>query len=342
MVNIRDIARLAKVSPATVSLALRGDPRVAAATSKRVHEIARREHYQVNMAASSLRAKRNGVIGLAVYESNGIYAARMAALLIQQAHERGLEAIVQQTSRMSRDDLFAFGQVINRLCDGMILYSSMLSRDATEALDQLHHDKPLVLLDDERSSLHFDTVGFSCEGQAEMAASHLIAIGCRDIVVLGADGTSRADRGDRSNVAQRSRGARQACEEHGVPLDASHFIECEWDYQSAYETLLAALREGRRFDGLLCMNDAMAIGALRALRQMNIDVPGEVAVIGIDGIEETAFSAPSLTTVAAHVEAQAKTAIDLLVERIEHPDDERPARHVNVGYELIVRESTSR
>lgn len=346
MANIRDIARLAGVSPATVSLAMHGDPRVAAATAQRIRQIAKEQHYTASLTARSLRMQRNGVIGLAVYKTDQPYPAKMASLLAEEVKRRGAEAIMQQTGGLTTDDLLTLRRVINQLCDGMILNSTMLSKDRLSDLDILDAGKPIVLLDDARSQLPFDTVGFSCSGQAELAMSHLFAVGCRKVLVLGTDYLPISACTDRTVSAWRVLGCHQAAMAQGLTLGPEHFAQCEWNYQSAYETMLRLLSQtdagAPRFDGIMCMADSVGIGALRALRERGVDVPGQVAVIGIDGIAESAFSEPGLTTVATDMGAQARTAVDLLLERINEPAQEFTPKHVSVGYELVLRGSTAR
>lgn len=145
---------------------------------------------------------------------------------------------------------------------------------------------------------------------------------------------------------QRLRGALAALNEAGIAFDPSWAIDCAWDFETARETVRQLVdsqtdpRGSLPIDGLFCMNDVLAIGAARGFADCGIRVPNDVAIIGFDGIRETAYTTPSISTVALDYDDYARKALDLLAARIDAAGDE-PRRLVS-GYRIVQRESTTR
>ena len=113
-----------------------------------------------------------------------------------------------------------------------------------------------------------------------------------------------------------------------------------WHRATGAETMERLLDSGVEIDAVFGLNDALALGALHALHARRIDVPGQIAVIGFDDIEETAYSSPTLTTVAPGREQIATTAVDLLLARIEELEPGKPFVQVITDFEIVGREST--
>lgn len=341
MTTIRDIARIAGVSIATVSLALRDDPRIANATAKRIKDIARDEHYVVDLTARSLHNKRNGIIGLTVFDLDKPYPAEVASEVVAAAQRRHLETLMHQIAPGGEptSEYLATWKAISQLCDGIIINSQSALRNG---LDRLAGDTPMVLLSHSNGGFALDTVSIAHDKEAELAMGHLLDIGCTRIVVLGTpyQTVEEASRGNDLHE-QRLRGFSRACTQRNIDTNILTFVACDWSMEAARRQMLYLLDSGERFDGLLCLTDTMAMGALRALKDRNVQVPEDIAVMGLDGIKEGEFLVPSLSTVEPNLREQAEQALTLLTERIEGGAD-LPPRHVDIGYRLIQRESTMR
>ncbi|MBW3091838.1 LacI family DNA-binding transcriptional regulator [Bifidobacterium sp. 82T10] len=341
MTTIRDIARIAGVSIATVSLALRDDPRIANATAKRIKDIARDEHYVVDLTARSLHNKRNGIIGMTVFDIDKPYPAKVASEVVAAAKRRNLETLMHQLvpDATPTDKYLATWKAVSQLCDGIILNSDSALRNG---LYRLSGDTPMLLLGEPDDEFGLDTVTIAHDRESELAMGHLLDIGCTGIVVLGSPYTSEEQAiGRKTLLDKRAYGFYQACRHHQVDPDMIRFVTCDWSMTEAHRQMLYLLDSGERFDGLLCLTDTMAMGALRALKDRNVQVPEDIAVMGLDGIREGEFLVPSLSTVEPNLREQAEQALTLLTERIEGGTD-LPPRHVDIGYRLIQRESTMR
>lgn len=346
MTTMTDVARAAGVSRATASYALRGDPRIAPDTADKVRAAAASLHYTANLSAKSLRSGRSGLIGVAIFELDKPYPSEMSAAVSREAARHGLETIVQQTSNSKEREISILRKVTSQLCDGTIFSPGNVS---VEEISALHGGKPLVLLDDIADDPLFDCVFTACESGAEAAIRHLVDVGCRSIGVLGADYESLLDDSQSTSVSgRRLAGALKALDEAGIEIDERHVVHTLWEMEDARRAAHRIVDEGLAFDGLFCMTDTVALGAIRGFADRGVRVPQDVAVIGFDGINEGEYSTPSLSTIRTDLDDLARKAVGLLLARLDEdanglPRERRaPVRRLTADYRLVARESTRR
>jgi DNA-binding LacI/PurR family transcriptional regulator len=143
------------------------------------------------------------------------------------------------------------------------------------------------------------------------------------------------------SAALRERGYREALDAAGIPFDPALVGEAGfWHRSTGADAMRALLDSGVEVDAVFAMNDAMALGVLHVLHDRRVRVPGEVAVIGFDDIDDGAYSAPTLSTISPGREQIARTAVDLLRRRIAD-SSARPYEQVVADYAVVVRESTA-
>ncbi|KAB8290989.1 Periplasmic binding protein-like domain-containing protein [Bifidobacterium avesanii] len=338
MVTMKDVAREANVTTATVSYVLNGTGSVGAGTRARVLDAAKRLNYTKNLAAMKLRSGKNGIIGLALYDVGMPYAAELSKTASIEALRHGLQLLVQQTSSSKAEERSIIETITNQFCDGMIMMAGALP---SEEIHTLSRGKPVVLIDDHSPDSPLDSIFTPCREGAKTAISRLIAEGRRNIVMLGVHATTfPLDEQSTRATVRYTLGYRDAMEEAGLTVAPDNFVICGWTSREAYEATARLLETGRRFDGVFCMSDSMAIGALSALNDHGVRVPEEVSLIGFDGIDEGNYTTPKLTTVATDTRQLAGTAVTMLLDRIERPDSGKPPQRVTIGHRLIERGTT--
>ncbi|ANJ05722.1 LacI family DNA-binding transcriptional regulator [Streptomyces parvulus] len=341
--RIKDVARHAGVSEKTVSNVINDYAHVSDRTRRVVRDSIEQLGYRVNLAGRHLRKGRTGIIALVVPELDIPYFAELARHVIREAEERSLTVLIHQSGADRAHELAALAGFGSTFVDGIIL--SPLALTADDLRDRSGFP-PTVLLG-ELLEEGADHVAIDNEGAAREATRHLIGLGRRTILAVGG-----VDAPGLGTAEARTRGYRAALEEAGLPYDPSLVVPVDsFRMPAGARAVARLLREGARPDALLCLNDQLALGALRALHEHGAEVPGDVAVVGFDDVEGGRFSVPTLSTVAPDKAAVAKVAVELLQRRIEDatgPDDvgagtgsgaQSPEDRI-VAHRLVLREST--
>lgn len=332
-VRLRDVAERAGVSVRTVSNVVNDFPHVSPAVRERVQEAIAELGYAPNMTARFLRGGRTGMIALAVPELSVPYFAELAGHTMRAAQRHGLTLLIEETGGdREREILFATGPRSSTI-DGLIL--SPLTADADDLGDRTR-SVPVVLLGERTVEAPVDHIAIDNVRAAHVATTHLVEAGCRRIAAIG------AHPGHDSRMADlRLEGYERALADSGTPRDDRLVVPTPWfTRRDGYDAVVRLLDADTRPDGLFCLNDLLALGAIRALADRGLRVPEDVAVVGIDGIEDGEFSLPSLSTIAPDKAGIASRAVDLLVARMNGPDG-RPAVDDVADFTLVVRESTT-
>ncbi|GAA4628317.1 LacI family DNA-binding transcriptional regulator [Cellulomonas oligotrophica] len=330
---MHDVAARAGVSIKTVSNVVNGYPYIRESTRTKVEEAIAELGYHVNVSARNLRRGRTGLIGLAVPELSLPYFAELADSVIRAAEERGVTVLIEQTGAVRERELEVLTGQRRMFTDGLI-YSPLAL--GPEDVDALGVDYPMVLLGERIFGGPADHVTMSNVEAARAATAHLLSLGRRRIAVVGAHAGESV-----GSAALRVQGYRAALEDAGVPFDPALVGEAGlWHRATGAETMARLLDDGVEIDAVFGLNDALALGALHTLHARRVDVPGTIAVIGFDDVEETAYSSPTLSTVHPGREQIAATAVDLLLARIDAPDVDRPFQQVVADFSIVAREST--
>lgn len=332
-VTLHDVARAAGVSIKTVSEVVNHSTRVAPATRARVEAAVAELGYQPNLSARRLRSGRTGVIGLAIPElTTSGYFSELAAAVVDAAERLDLVVLIEQTGGLRAKELAALSSARRSMTDGLLL--NALELDPSD-VEHLPRTSPTVLLGERRLGDQFDHVTFRNADAAHAAATHLIRRGRRRILLLSGDPVTSA------SAATRLTGFTQALSDADIDPDPSLIVPIDvWNHETGLLATQDALARGVRFDAVLGMNDALALGAVRALHDAGLTIPGDVAVAGIDNIIESCHSHPRLTTVDPDRPGIAAQALDLLLARLADKDDDAPAQYIERDFALIAREST--
>lgn len=323
-VTIKDVAARVGVSVSTVSRAFTMPDLVQEATRAKVLEVAREMGYQPNRAARGLVTSKTGNVGLVVPDlANPFFAAVLkgAEIRAREADYLVFLANTEENPRTEEDLIRAMAKQV----DGMVLASSRMT-DAQ--LEQFLPHTPTVLLN--RRVPGSPAVLMDSGDGVRQAVEHLAALGHRRIAYLAGPRNSWSNR-------DRRRGLRAATRAFGVhAVELGPFVPLFEAGLQAADLALAA-----DVTAVLAFNDLMALGVLNRLAQRGVAVPADLSVVGFDNIAMSAMTTPPLTTVEMPTQLAGRVAVDLLLERLAHPDDEADARFQRLlGTQLIVRSST--
>ncbi|WP_432839257.1 LacI family DNA-binding transcriptional regulator [Dactylosporangium sp. CA-092794] len=318
--TIRDVARACGVHVSTVSRTFSAPHLVNPGTRSRVLSVAESLGYRPNPAARALITGRTHNIGLIVADIANPFFPPLIKAAESQARERGHHLFVADTN----EDPAVEAELVHALAkqvDGVLLCSPRMSN---EQIGELRRDVPLVVVN--RPVEGLPAVVMDVAGGARSAIEHLVALGHRDLALLGGPRGSWSNREIRRAATAAARAAGATLTPLGPlrPTEAAGAGAAE-----------AVLRTGAT--AVLAYNDLMAIGLLEALHDRGVRVPGELSVVGVDDIALSRLVRPRLTTVATPTAAAGRAAVDLL---LHHDEDHRAAALVTLQTELIVRDST--
>ncbi|WP_443073296.1 LacI family DNA-binding transcriptional regulator [Streptomyces sp. NBC_01451] len=334
--TIRDVAVKAGVSVATVSRALAGNYPVSEATRARVMAAVESLHYVVNVHAKALSGQVAGPIAMVLQDITGPSLAHVAAGVEQEAAARGRLSLVCVThnDRGREDDLVQLMREQHAaaviLVGGAVLDDAYHERMAEYARALESAGSRLVLCGRPPlpSSLPVTVVDYDNRGGAFQAVDHLLGMGHRRVLFLGGDPLM-------SSAEQRRSGYRQALRAHDVPYAEELDVAGQYTRVSGYQRIRAALKEGLGFTAIFAGTDVVAVGALAALREAGLSVPGDVSLVGFDDVPFAADLTPALTTVRVPYEDLGRTAVRLALEGEKPLADD----HVVLGTQLVIRQS---
>jgi DNA-binding LacI/PurR family transcriptional regulator len=332
-VTIRDVARVSGYSIKTVSNVINGHPQLRPETRKRVQDAIDQLGYRPNLSARNLRSGRTGVIGLIIPDLTTAYFAELADAVMRAAATRGIAVLIEPIGSGRENELAALRGQHRHMVDGIIYNSLTLGSADAELLKAV--DTPLVVLGDTSFNGQVDRITMANTAGAKLATEHLLAIGRRRIVALG------AHEGDIVASAElRLAGYRSALEEAGLPFDPDMVCYADsWHRRGGAAAMTRLLADGPDFDAVFAFNDTLALGAMRVLQEAGVRIPQDVAIIGFDDLDETRYSLPTLSTVNPRRDQIAQAALETLLRRIEGGAD-LEAREIETGCSIEVRESS--
>ncbi|HLS63950.1 MAG TPA: LacI family DNA-binding transcriptional regulator [Ruania sp.] len=329
--TMQDVAARAGVSVKTVSNVVNDHPHVSTATRDLVLGAIESLGYRMNTSARSLRRGRTGMLGLALPSLSLPYFAELADAMIAAADRQGQVLLIEQTGAERAREIDALRSVRRSMTDGLI-FSPLALGQQDEHL--LQPEAPLVLLGERIFTDRFSHVTMRNREAARAATSHLIARGRRRIAVVGVHPDEVV-----GTAALRLHGYEDALAEAGIRADPALYGEAgPWYRPDGVRAMNRILDSGAKPDAVFGMNDTLAIGALHVLQSRGYRVPEDVAVIGFDGIEETQYSAPTLSTVHIQRDEIAATAVQLLQQTIADPGSQ--PHLIDVGFQIESRAST--
>jgi Transcriptional regulators len=329
--KLEDIAKLAGVSRSTVSRVVNASPNVGAATRKRVEKIIQTTGYHPNAAARSLASQRTNMIGLVIPRTTSAFFTDPYFPHLTQGvafacnnHHMTLSLFLVGNQE---DENEITPRLLRRgMLDGILLQSGNSDDMLFRRLISSH--VPLLVLGrpfEEKSVNYIDVDNISA---AKNATSHLIRLGYQRIGMI--TGAIRS-----TTSIDRQAGFKQAMAEAGKTIDPSLIVEGDFSENSGYVAMKKLLPF--RPDAIFAQSDVMAIGAMRAVQEVGLDIPKDIAFVGFDDLPIASTLPIKLTTVHQPITHFGIKAVDLLIDMIEKGT--KPAKRMILDAELIIRDS---
>lgn len=327
MASIRDVAKLAGVSPATVSRVMNGTARVDPEKMERVQRAIEETGFVPNEVARSLFKKSANMIGLIIPSIRNPFFTQMASYIDEAAHRQGYRVFLCEVGSGDLEREKAALQMLSSMnADGVILAST--NDDIQPFVEQ--YRLPVVALD-ARIGAENANAYICCDDYmgGRMAAEYLLECGCTNPVCI---------RGSQSIQSARARyeGYRDVCRERGLP---ERIVECDYDFDMGLAMTERLLQTYPDVDGIIACNDIVAISTYKILHKRKIAVPEQVQLIGFDNIHLATLMSPELTTIRQPIREMAEKAVALMMDKDNN--DKKGARFV-FPVTVCERETTKR
>jgi LacI family transcriptional regulator len=327
--DIHTVARLAKVSTATVSRTINHVPTVNAKMAKRVWEVVKELDYLPNTQARALVSGRSRLLGLIVSEITNPFFPELIQGFEEVAVEQGYEILIGSTNydpeRMKR----CIRRMVERKAEGVAVMTFGIEEPLLEQLAE--RKVPLVFVDVGPDRPGISLLRVNYHQGIRQAVQHLAALGHREIAFV--TGPLRLH-----SAQSRLAAFRRAVEECGITIDPSRIVEGDHTMEGGMNAAEKLLTGGNRPTAVMCSNDVTAIGVLHEAYRVGMRVPDDLSVIGFDNIHITQMTIPPLTTIQMSCFELARAAVMALKAHVEGTPEAK--REIPIETQLVVREST--
>ncbi len=328
MITLKDVAKVAGVSYATVSRALSGSPEIGEDTRKRILKICEEMGYTPNSVARSMVMKRTNIIGLILASIDNPFMSELTNHIEIYARKCGYNLMVCNSSYDPNLEKEVFSLLLGRQVDGIIMIP--VGNESYDSLKALTAQVPTVFISENMQDLPENYVAVDNRRGTESATEYLYSLGHRKIVYFGC-------RTHSVTHSLRLEGYLDACKKLGIAPSVIH------NHYSRSSYPVGNLLAEEYFSGphdhtaMLCASDALAIGVMQAAYNHGVSIPGDLSLIGFDNISFSALPPIDLTTINQPKQQMATEAVDMLLDRIKNPDS--PHRRVIVPPTLVERKS---
>lgn len=326
MINIREVARMAGVSPATVSRVINGTAKVSAEKRARVLEVISATDFVPNEVARSLFRKSAKLIGLIIPSIKNPYFTQVASVIEKLATQNGYRVFLCDVGDDIEKEQAAIQTLVSMNADGIIIASTNEEIEDYLAMCQI----PVVAVDTLFSNKKVAAYVYSdYYTGGRMAMEHMIDCGCKKIVCI---------KGPQKIYSAKCRyeGYRDVCRERGIE---EHTVTCDYDFNAGLAMTEELLRLYPDVDGIIACNDVVALSTYKILYRQNISVPDQVQLIGFDDIMWSNLFTPALTTISQPIQEIATRAAELIIDIASYTGK---GEEIVYPVELIIRETTKK
>jgi LacI family transcriptional regulator, fructose operon transcriptional repressor len=327
MVSIKEVAAAAGVSTATVSRVLSNGLHVRPEVRERVLATVERLGYRPNLVARSLRSQQSSTIGLIVSDISNPFFTAISRAVEDTAYEQGFSVLLCNTDENPEKEAIYLNLMRDTSVAGAIMSPT---RKTVANFAESNLPLPIVVVDRFISNGDVDTVLLDNVDAAYRLITHLIERGYRRIAALCSE---------MSTGLERQVGYEKALRAHGLAPKSEYMKYVPPKSEAGYVATLKMLDVAEPPDALFTINSLIAEGALQAIRERNLTIPDDIALVTFDDTTWSSLVQPPITLIAQPTYEIGKTAAELLIQRIADPG--RPTRQVILKGQLLVRGSSA-
>ena len=331
MVTIKDIAQLAGVSKTTVSKVLnKKDQKISNATRKKILAIVKEKNYTPNKMAQSLVTKKTKTIGVIIPDIRNPFFTDIVRGVEDKAIKEDYNIILCNTDENPQKEIKAFNALLQKMVDGIIFAPS--SKMDLNSKQYGLSTKPIVLVDKKLQIENLKgIVSLDNEEGTFLQVNHLVENNHKKILYLSGPLKNEITR-------DRIKGYKKALEQANIKYDENLVIQGEYSLEWGYEIIKSLKR--LNFTAICAANDLIAIGAMKALKERNVNIPKDISVVGFDDIQTSNIIEPQLTTINQNSYNMGYESANILIKNLQE-NKLNDIQKIVFKPELIIRSSTS-
>lgn len=326
--KMSDVAKLANVSPATVSRVLSNPDLVSKETREKVLDVINKVNYKPHIVARQFRTKETKIILVVVPDITSAFFSRVLRGIEHVAVQHGYQVILGDTENEIKREQEYINLLLQKQADGMVL---LTARQDKSRLEEISEHFPMVLACEYVDGLNVPTISIDNISSARKATEHLIKQGHTKIAHITGSMNVILSR-------DRLRGFQQAMMSHDLEIDSSFIQESDASYESGYDQMMKLLALETPPTAVFAFNDEVAIGAMKAVKDSQLSIPDDIAIVGFDNINMASIVEPNLTTINQPKYEIGKKAMELLLKIINGESLQK--KKFVMRDELIIRESS--
>lgn len=333
--TIKDIANVLGLTPSAVSKALNNHPRISEKTRVAVLQVAKNLNYQPNHLASALRKGKSNLVGVIIPRANSNFFSSVVEKMEEVLNENGYNVIMTQSNESYEKECRDIDALLFTQVDGIIasMANETIQLDAYKKIKS--RGIPLILFDRGENDLGVDYVGIDDYLSSQMVVKHLVEQGCKRIAHIAGFNHTRI-------YKNRIRGYKDALNEFNLPFSADLIIESNLRIKDGRRIMKQLLDLKNPPDAVYAAGDLAALGALQVLKEEQVKIPQEIALVGFSNEPFTSFVSPSISTVNQHSSDIGRLAAEAFLDRIKNPSKEVKLNKIILDAELIVRDSSDK
>ena len=332
MATIKEVAKKAGVSVGTVSNVLRGSPTVSTEIRARVDKVIRLLDYHPNQAARSLKTSQSHLLGMVISDITNPFFPQLARGAEDAAIQQGYLVVASNTDDQVEREKRILSVLRARSVDGILLVVAPNRGDSEHIRKIMESKIPIVCLDRLPQGLAVSAVSTDAVSASEMCMRHLISTGHRRIAIINGDPGLQT-------ACDRLQGYKNALAEANIPLQPELIATGDFRANSGYLLTKQMLLSGKNPTALFVTNGMMGLGALRAIKELGIQCPGDIALAVFDGVPGNGSFAPEVTSVVQPAYQIGYQGVELLLRLREAGESAIPTQ-IRLEAELCIGEST--
>jgi LacI family transcriptional regulator len=330
MTTLKDIAKAAGVSHATVSRVVNNGPKVGPVLRDKIHKLIIEMGYRPNANARALVTNKSSTIGVVIPEVADPFFATLANGIDKISRQHNMQLLISTGSLSVESEREAINLLLERRCDTIVIHSKKIADDELIELFKIHPH--FILIDRFIAQIKDKCVWLDNKEGGKIAARHLLSLKHRQFACISSSY-------DIDDPKLRLSGFVEELSKANISLDNQNLVSAEPTLQGGEIAAQKLLASGKAFSAIFVYNDAMAIGAISTLEDNGYSVPNDVSIIGFDDVLLARYSRPKLTTLQYPIDLMAQNAAQLALSNSQKPTT--AIDKLKFIPQLIKRESTS-